>query len=104
MFALRDEDAKRTMLGCADGPASFNAAATRRGMRVTSCDPMYRWDAEEIRHRVEATYDTILEQTRKNADEFVWDVITSVDELGAVRMAAMMDFLDDYDRGRSEGR
>ena len=104
MFALRDEDARRTMLGCADGPASFNAAATRRGMRVTSCDPMYRWDAAEIRHRVEATYDTILEQTRKNAEEFVWDVITSVDELGAVRMAAMMDFLDDYDRGRSEGR
>ena len=104
MFALSDADRSLTILGCADGPASFNAGALRRRMRVTSCDPMYRYDAEDIRQRIGSTYDTILEQTRKNADEFVWDVITSVEELGALRMAAMMDFLDDYDLGKAEGR
>lgn len=104
MFALSDVDRSLAILGCADGPASFNVGAVRRGMRVTSCDPMYRYDAEEIRQRIGSTYDTILEQTRKNADEFVWHVITSVEELGAVRMAAMMDFLDDYDLGKAEGR
>lgn len=104
MFALTDGDASRSILGCADGPASFNAEATRRGMRVTSCDPMYRWTTEGIRDRVATTYGTILEQTRNNADEFVWDVITSPEELGNLRMSAMSQFLDDYDRGKTEGR
>lgn len=104
MFALTDADMGLRILGCADGPASFNAAATRRGMRVTSCDPMYRCEAAEIRQRIAATYDTVLEQTRKNAAEFVWTAITSVEELGAMRMAAMTEFLDDYDRGKEEGR
>lgn len=104
MFALGGADVGLTILGCADGPASFNVGATRRGMRVRSCDPMYQCAADAIRQRIAATYDTILEQTRKNAGEFVWDAITSVEELGAVRMAAMTDFVDDYDRGRAEGR
>jgi hypothetical protein len=104
MFALTDVDASRSILGCADGPASFNAVATRRGWRVTSCDPIYRWDAVDIRQRIGATYDTILEQTRTNADQFVWDVIPSIEALGATRMAAMTDFLDDYERGKTQRR
>jgi hypothetical protein len=50
------------------------------------------------------TYDEILEQTRRNADEFIWESIPSVKELGRVRMAAMQEFLDDYDRGKAQGR
>ena len=40
---------------------------------------MYRWDTEQIRDRIAATCDEILDQTRRNADEFVWDSIGSVD-------------------------
>ena len=50
------------------------------------------------------TYDQILDQTRKNPDEFVWTAITSVEELGRVRMEAMRTFLDDFDVGKAEGR
>ncbi len=104
MFALTDEDLKSTIVGCADGPASFNADATRLGSAVVSCDPIYRYDVEELRERITSTYDQILEQTRQNASEFVWSTIRSVDELGDVRMAAMNRFLRDYPAGSIEGR
>jgi len=38
MFGLTDTDLEGRILGCADGPASFNAEATRKGIRVISCD------------------------------------------------------------------
>lgn len=40
----------------------------------------------QIEERIAVTYDEVLEQTRRNADKFVWDTIRSVDELGRVRM------------------
>jgi hypothetical protein len=104
MFDLADDKLRLRVIGCGDGPASFNAEATRRGARVISCDPIYRLEIAEIRDRIAATYDTILDQTRRNADEFVWDSIQSVEELGQVRMAAMQDFLDDYGPGKIDGR
>jgi hypothetical protein len=104
MFALTDEELGLRIIGCGDGPASFNAEATRRGTRVVSCDPIYRYDAEQIRSRIESTYSQILDQTRQNLDEFVWTSIRSVDELGAVRMAAMNDFLADYAAGKAQAR
>jgi len=104
MFALSESDLGRTIVGCGDGPASFNAEATRRGSRVVSCDPIYRYDVDQLRERIAVTYQEILEQTRLNATEFVWNEIRSVEELGQVRMAAMNDFLDDYPMGRTEGR
>src|SRR5262245_53661917 len=104
MFNLTDDDLRLRIVGCGDGPAGFNAEATRRGSAVVSCDPIYRYDVEQIRSRIASTRDRILEQTRQNADEFVWTAIRSVEELGTLRMAAMDDFLNDYLRGKSESR
>ena len=70
------------ILGCADGPASFNTEATRRGTDVVSSDPLYRYDVSQIRERIAATRDQALEQTRQNAAEFVWDTIASVEQPG----------------------
>lgn len=104
MFALTDADLHLKILGCGDGPASFNAVATRRGAAVVSCDPIYHWDADHIRQRVDSTYDHVLDQARRNTDEFVWDTIRSVDELGQVRKAAMQEFLQDFSEGKNQGR
>ena len=104
MFALTEDDLQLRILDCGAGPASFNVQATRRGSRVISCDPLYQWDADDIQQRIAATYDTVLDQTRMNREEFVWDAIASVEELGAVRMAAMSEFLADYDLGKLAGR
>jgi hypothetical protein len=55
MFHLADADLARSILGCGDGPASFNAELTRRGGRVVSADPIYRFSADQIRSRIDAT-------------------------------------------------
>jgi len=104
MFALSEGDLRLKILGCGDGPASFNAEATRRGTRVISCDPLYRFSRADISDRISRTYDEVLEQTRRNRHEFVWDAIQSVEDLGRVRMSAMMTFLGDFDAGRADGR
>jgi hypothetical protein len=104
MFALSDADLAGSILGCGDGPAGFNAEATRRGVRVVSLDPLYGSARADIKARVDATFDDILAETRRNEHEFVWTAIRSVDELGEMRRAAMQAFLQDYDAGRTDGR
>jgi hypothetical protein len=104
MFALSDADLKLRILGCADGPSSFNVESARRGTAVVSIDPLYRLDSNTIRDRITATYDQMLEQAQRNSQHFVWDTIGSVEELGRVRMQAMQAFLDDYDLGKRHGR
>lgn len=46
----------------------------------------------------------MIGQTRQNEEKFVWDVISSPDELGRIRSAAMREFLCDYEMGRRDGR
>ena len=104
MFALGDDDLRSRILGCADGPASFNAEASIAGRRVVSCDPLYRFTTDQISDRILTTSEVILEQTRRNVDQFVWTTIRSVDELRAVRMSSMATFLADFDAGKREGR
>jgi SAM-dependent methyltransferase len=104
MFALSEGDCQKRILGVGDGPASFNAVLSNRGGTVVSVDPLYRFSAEEIRQRIGETFDTVLEQTRENAAEFIWSQIHSVEELGRLRMSAMEEFLADFSRGREEGR
>jgi SAM-dependent methyltransferase len=96
MFSLSEDDLRGRVLGCGDGPASFNAEATRRGIRVVSCDPLYQFSPLEIGRQIDATYETVIAETRRNQEEFVWTDITSVEELGARRRAAMDIFLSDY--------
>lgn len=104
MFALTDSDLEDRILGCADGPASFNAGLTAQGGTVVSIDPLYRFSREGIRERIGQVFETVLEETRKNAHEFMWTSITSVDHLGEIRRQAMEAFLEDYPRGLAEGR
>jgi hypothetical protein len=104
MFALSDADLQKKILGCGDGPASFNAEGTRRGVAIVSCDPLYRFNTDAISTRIDETYGLIIDQTRKNQHEYVWTTIRSVEELGAARMRAMRVFLDDFNEGLSSGR
>ena len=95
MFSLTDSDLAGRILGCGDGPASFNAQATRQGVSVISCDPIYGFTADDIDARIAATYAQVIDQARQNQAAFVWDNIASVEELGEVRMAGLSaDALD----------
>jgi hypothetical protein len=104
MFSLSDADLAKTILGCGDGPASFNAEMTALGHSVLSVDPVYAFSAESIRQRVQATYDTVISQVRQNADRYVWQNFPNPDVLGTARLAAMEQFLADYEPGLAAGR
>lgn len=104
MFGLSADDLKRRILDCGGGPASFNAELAQRGGAVVSADPIYGFSAEQIRSRIDETFDRVMRETRANAGEFVWRHIPSVDDLGLVRMKAMQTFLSDYPQGRIDGR
>ena len=104
MFSLSSHDLRQNILGCSDGPAGFNSILTRRGGSIVSVDPVYAFSIKEIEKRIDETYEVVLDQTRKNKNEFVWGDISSVEELGRIRMSAMEEFLRDFEQGKSEGR
>lgn len=104
MFSLKPEDLDLRILDCGAGPSSFNAEMAERGKRVTSIDPIYNLSADYIKKRIDEIYDDVITQTRANADKFIWQTFSSVEELGRIRIAAMKRFLDDYEEGTIEGR
>ena len=104
MFSLNAADLKKTILGCGDGPACFNAELTKAGGNIVSVDPVYPFSSQQIRSRIAQVYPEVMSQVSKNEDDFIWKIITNVDELGRVRMAAMESFLNDYEQGKLSGR
>lgn len=104
MFDLKPDDLQKKVIGCGDGPASFNCTLTARGGHVISVDPLYTLSKEQISNRIQVTFENVITQTRNNQDKFRWNRIRSVDELGQIRMAAMQDFLCSYESGSQHGR
>lgn len=104
MFSLSEEDTRKPILGCGDGPASFNATLTKLGGRVVSCDPIYEFTARQIKSRIDETYEAVIAQMRLNKEGYLWDTIKSVEELGELRMRSMNLFLEDFDAGKADGR
>ncbi len=104
MFALTDNDLRKNILGCGDGPASFNAEATRRGVEVVSADPIYGFSAREIATRIDETSPVVARQLQENAGEFLWHYFRDADAVIDARLRAMRLFLADYAAGTSEGR
>jgi hypothetical protein len=104
IFSLSEADFAGRILGCGDGPASFNAETTARGHTIVSCDPIYEFSAAEIERRVKDCYETVIAQVRQNADGFVWTYFRDANDLGQHRLAAMRTFLADFERGKRDGR
>ncbi|NJL89963.1 MAG: SAM-dependent methyltransferase [Coleofasciculaceae cyanobacterium SM2_1_6] len=104
MFSLSASDLGLKILGCGDGPASFNAEMTKQGHAVVSIDPIYQFSAAQIRQRVEDIYEPVISQLRQNLDRYVWQNFRNPEELGQARLAAMEKFLLDYETGKSAGR
>ncbi|MHB8315971.1 MAG: hypothetical protein ACYDCW_09590 [Acidithiobacillus ferrivorans] len=70
MFGLSEDDLTLRILGCGDGPAAFNSLLTKCGGSVTSVDPIYAFDAAQIRTRVAEAYDIVMTQARKNQGNY----------------------------------
>jgi len=104
MFALSDADLDKSILGCGDGPASFNAEMTALGHQVISVDPIYAFTKDQIAQRIQETYDPIISQVKQTQQDYIWDRYSDPDILGQHRLQTMQRFLDDYKVGLAVGR
>jgi hypothetical protein len=104
MFGLNESDLCSNILGCGDGPASFNFEMYLKGKSVISIDPIYRFTLHEIQKRIEATYSVIMEQLHTNKESFVWRRFESPEHLGQIRIEAMQQFLYDFELGKEHRR
>jgi hypothetical protein len=104
MFRLDQTDLSKKILSCGDGPASFNWMLTKKGGVVISVDPIYQFSRVEIKSKIDETFQIVLEQTRHNVEKFVWHEIKNIEALGQIRLAAMNNFLADYEEGKRHGR
>lgn len=104
MFMLSDDDMNGKIAGFGDGPASFNSQATELGFSVTSFDPVYQFTREQIKKRIEEVRHIVMAQMAENMENYIWNDIKNLSELENTRMSAMKIFLDDFEKGKSEGR
>lgn len=105
MFDLSQQDLKVRILGCGDGPASFNCEMTTLGHSVVSVDPLYIYSKEQIEQRIKDTYQILIAQVKRNAEHYIWgDYFQDPDHLGHYRLATMKKFLDDFDAGLAAHR
>lgn len=104
IFHLEEPELKQSIISFGDGPASFNAEMFEQNNKVVSIDPIYQFNKVVLVNRIEETKASILEQTRANADQFVWTNIKSIEELERIRMGAMSRFIQDFEQGKEQGR
>lgn len=104
IFSLTDVDLSKYILGCGDGPASFNADLSSMGGKMVSVDPTYCFSIDQFRGRITEVYDEVMPQMHINKDKYLWKSIPSVEDLGKVRLNAMEKFMIDYEIGKSENR
>lgn len=104
MFLLNEEDMKKKIAGFGDGPASFNFEAHCLGCDITSYDPIYQFNKEELEKRIEDVRGIVMQQMSENMDNYIWTKIRDLHQLEQIRMDAMKLFLNDFEAGLSEGR
>jgi len=105
MFNLSKEEIRsKKILGCGDGPSSFNTEVDLEGGEVVSIDPLYGYSKKEIMQRIDEVTDDVMAQVKANEEKFVWKNIPDADTLLDLRIEAMMEFLMDYEEGQEEGR
>lgn len=104
MFSLNDDDLDARILGCGDGPASFNSELTQMGKNIISCDPIYAFSRVEIESRVEEAELIVSAELQKTKGQYIWNSFKSPELLCKKRLEAMRAFFEDYETGQREGR
>ncbi len=104
MFNLNETDRQKRILGVGDGPASFNAEATKLGWQVTSIDPIYEFSGADILDRFNQVVDNIIQQVKASPQDWVWSYHQSADDLRQNRVQAIQTFIADYESGQQQAR
>ena len=104
IFNLSNDDLDKNIISFGDGPASFNSELNYLGKKCTSIDVIYQFSETELKERFEVVKEQVMKQVRNNTKNFVWKNIKTPDELEIIRVKSMSDFLNDFSKGKKEGR
>jgi len=104
MFSLTETDLCKKIASFGDGPASFNYESTKIGHNVMSFDVIYQFTKEQIESQIYKTKDIVMQQMQENKQNYMWKDITDIADLEKKRMGAMQLFLNDFDKGKNDGR
>jgi hypothetical protein len=104
IFQLTSEQLRQRILGCADGPSSFNAEMTRQGGNVISCDPLYAFSYGEIEARSRETNRELIEKLRCHPAGYDWNYFADSEAVSRARIEALSIFLADFEDGKAQGR
>jgi hypothetical protein len=96
MFSLSAKDYRSKILGCGDGPASFNAEMNDAGTPIVSVDPIYVFFASQIEQRFVESIDGVISQVKQNSQNYVWSYHRDCDDLLKNRRAVMSKFVADF--------
>lgn len=104
MFGLSEDELHAKIAGFADGPASFNAEHCHQGGRVVSFDPIYRYSVDKVKLCLQEAKRLMFEHICKNTCLDESTAAINIDELEKHHTGATQTFLDDYEKGKAEGR
>ncbi len=104
IFNLSNDDLDKNIISFGDGPASFNSELNYLGKKCTSIDVIYQFSETELKERFEIVKKQVMKQVRNNTENFIWKNIKTPDELEIIRVKSMSDFLNDFSKGKKEGR
>ena len=89
----------RRVLDVGAGVSSFCGEGTARGLAITAADPIYGWEAEDIRRRCEPDLEAVVRGIG-GLRTYRWDFYHSPEKMGEFRRQAYRAFLKDYAEGR----
>ena len=104
MFNLTAADCGKRILGCADGPASFNAEMRAAGHAVVSIDPLYQFQADAIQQQFNQSIDNVIAIIDATPENWVWSYHRDSQDLRRNRCRVMQLFVADYAEGTQFGR
>lgn len=105
MFALRDDDLRKgRVLNCPSGASSFGVEAAREGIDAVSCDILYNLSADALSDVGQEDISHVFERFDDVSSRYVWTYYRDRDDAISYRKQALRLFLDDYEKGRKEGR
>lgn len=96
MFGLSDHDLSADILDCPGGGASFGAEVRRLGGRVTSVDPAYHRDADDLGPHVVDEVDRGNQYVRDNLGIYDWSWFSDPENHRQLRLAGARRFAEDY--------
>lgn len=101
MFGLDNSYVKAKILSIADGPSTFNLEMQQLGGKVTSIDPIYNLNSEELKITFAKSYQFNKDLFYNNKQNFSFKTDNEIEVLLNKRQDTFETFLQDFEQHKS---